>query len=94
MRFAVRVTPRGGRDAIGSWASDSAGQRYLSLRVRVAAEDGKANDAVLDLLKQALGVRRTALRIASGERARMKMIEVSGDPRALAARLTEIGAKG
>jgi uncharacterized protein YggU (UPF0235/DUF167 family) len=61
--------------------------------VRVAAEDGKANDAVLDLLKEALGVRRNALRIASGERARVKMIEVSGDPRALAARLTEIGAK-
>ena len=94
LRFAIRVTPRGGRDAIGAWASDSAGQRYLTLRVRAAAEDGKANDAVLDLLKKALGVRRDDIRIATGARGRVKLIEVTGDPGALAARLNDMGAKG
>jgi uncharacterized protein YggU (UPF0235/DUF167 family) len=93
VRFAVRVTPRGGRDAIGAWAADSAGQPYLPVRVKVAAEDGKANEAVLALLKEALQVRRDALRIASGARGRVKLIEVAGDAAALEARLDEIGKK-
>ena len=91
MRFAVRVTPRGGRDAIGRWEKDSAGEQYLALRVRAPAEDGKANDAVLALLKEALGVKRAALSIASGAHGRRKLIEVAGEPGELTRRLERIG---
>jgi uncharacterized protein YggU (UPF0235/DUF167 family) len=94
VRFAVRVTPLGGKGAIGGWQNDAAGQRFLSLRVRAAAEDGKANEAVLELLKETLGVRRSALRLASGARGRVKLIEVEGDPAALSRMLAGLGADG
>ena len=37
-KIAVRLTPRGGRDAIEGWATDAAGRAYL--KVRVSAPPG------------------------------------------------------
>jgi uncharacterized protein YggU (UPF0235/DUF167 family) len=39
VRFAVRLTPRGGRDAIDGWAQDSAGKKHLKARVSLPPED-------------------------------------------------------
>ena len=78
MRFAVRVTPKGGRDAADGWALDAAGRPYLKVRVSAAAADGAANAAVTAFLAKALGRPKSAVAIASGETARVKMIEVQG----------------
>jgi uncharacterized protein len=91
IRFAVRVTPKGGRDAVEGWQSDSAGRQEVKLRVRAAADDGKANDAVTALIAATLGVPKGAVRIASGATARVKQIEVHGAGEALATRLAGIG---
>jgi uncharacterized protein YggU (UPF0235/DUF167 family) len=93
IRFAVRVTPRGGRDAIEGWQQDASGQRYLKLRVRAAPEDGKANAAVEALLAKALKLPRKRLRISAGGQSRMKMIQVDGPAAELAARLGALGDK-
>jgi uncharacterized protein YggU (UPF0235/DUF167 family) len=90
-RFAVRLTPRGGRDAIEGWSQGADGARLLKARVAVPPEDGKANHALLRLLAKRLGVPQSAVRIASGATARIKMIEVDGDAVAITARLAEIG---
>ena len=74
----MRVTPRGGRDAIEGWAVDAAGRPLLKLRVSAAAADGAANAAVTALVAKALGVPRSAVRIASGETARIKRLEIAG----------------
>jgi uncharacterized protein YggU (UPF0235/DUF167 family) len=78
MRFAVRVTPRGGRDAVEGWVADGAGRPLLKVRVAAAAADGAANAAVVAVLAKALGVPRSAVRIAQGETARVKQIEAEG----------------
>lgn len=78
LRLAVRVTPKGGRDSVEGWALDPGGRAYLKVRVSTAAADGAANAAVLALLAKALKTARSNLRIASGETARMKMIEIVG----------------
>lgn len=78
MRLAVRVTPRGGRDAVEGWMRDDAGRAVLKVRVAVAAADGQANAAVLALLAKALGRPRSALTLVSGQTARLKRIEVAG----------------
>jgi uncharacterized protein (TIGR00251 family) len=91
IRFAVRVTPRGGRDAIEGWTKDSAGNNQLKVRLRVAPEDGKANAALIALLAKALEVPRSSVAISSGEKARQKIIRAEGDPSALTARLKKIG---
>ena len=68
--IAVRVTPRGGRDAI-----DDAPE---GLRVRVTAppEDGKANDAVRRVLARAIGVAPTRLTLIRGATSRDKVFRL------------------
>lgn len=74
----MRVTPRGGRDAIEGWSVDDAGRAHLRLRVAAAAADGAANAAVTALVAKALGVGRSAVRIAAGQTARVKRLEIEG----------------
>lgn len=91
IQFRVRLTPRGGRDAIDGWAQDSAGEPHLKARVRAVPEDGRANAALLALLARELDVSGSALRLASGAAARLKTLVVAGDTTRLAARLDEFG---
>ena len=87
IRFAVRLTPRGGRDAVEGWQTDSAGREYLKARVRAPADAGKANVALVELLAKWLDVPRALIAIRRGEKARLKIITVQGDPKYLTARV-------
>lgn len=49
----------------------------LKVYVRAPALDGKANAAALELLAPFLGVKKGALLIIRGERAREKIIQIS-----------------
>lgn len=84
-RLAVRLTPRGGREAIDGWAVDGDGRPYLKVRVAAPPVEGAANAALVALLAKTLGVSRSSLTIVSGAGARLKLIEVAGcDPLSLA----------
>ena len=86
MRLAVRVTPRGGRDAVDGWALDPGGRPCLKVRVSAAAADGEANAALVAFLAKRLKRPKSAVRIVSGETARLKSLEIEGlDEAALAA---------
>jgi len=78
VRLAVRVTPKGGRDGIDGWALDPGGRAYLKVRVSAVAAEGAANEAVTRVLAKALKTPKSAVRIISGQTARLKMIEVDG----------------
>jgi Uncharacterised ACR, YggU family COG1872 len=54
--LAVRLTPRGGRDAIDGIEQLSDGRRVLKVRVRAAASEGEANAALTKLVARTLGV--------------------------------------
>jgi uncharacterized protein YggU (UPF0235/DUF167 family) len=73
-RLTVRLTPRGGRDAIEGF--DVAG--ILRVRVAAAPVDGAANDALLRMLAKRLRVAPSSLRIATGAQSRTKTVEVQG----------------
>ncbi|MFC0279516.1 DUF167 domain-containing protein [Falsigemmobacter intermedius] len=62
----LRVTPRGGRDAIEETADG------LKVRVSAPPEDGRANDAVRRLLAKAMGVAQTRLTLVRGATSREK----------------------
>lgn len=74
----MRVTPRGGRDAVDGWTADADGRPLLKLRVSAAPSDGAANAAVIELVAKALRIPRSAVRIAAGETARIKRLEIAG----------------
>jgi uncharacterized protein len=84
---ACRLTPRGGRDAIEGVARLSDGTSVLLARVRIAPEDGRANEALRALLAAKLCAPISRVRIAAGAKSRLKQIAVTGDPDALIARL-------
>jgi hypothetical protein len=90
LRLAVRLTPRGGRDAVDGWAEDSAGKRHLKARVSAPPEDGNANKALIALLAKTLGIPKNAIRITAGETSRLKTIQIDGDSAALQAKLSEL----
>jgi uncharacterized protein len=77
LRLRVRVAPRSKADEIVGPRPDGA----LLIRVRAAPEGGRANEAVLALLRKLLGVPRGSVRLAGGGASRDKWIEIDGvDP--------------
>lgn len=68
------------------WAADPAGRPFLKVRVAAAAADGAANASLTALVAKALKRPKSAVRIASGETARLKTLEIEGlEPADLAA---------
>ena len=76
MRFQVHVAPKSRVNSVE--ASRAGGQSRIRVRVTAAPEDGKANDAVVELLAERLGVPRRNVRVAGGATSRVKWIEVEG----------------
>jgi uncharacterized protein len=72
-QIRLRVSP-------GARKTELVGRHGEGWKVRVSAppEDGRANDAVLDLLAERVGLPRRALTIVSGQRSRDKVVEMSG----------------
>jgi uncharacterized protein YggU (UPF0235/DUF167 family) len=94
LEVAVRVTPRGGRDAIEGVRTDAGGTAWLQVRVRAAPEGGRANEAVVKLLAKALGVPPSAVELIAGGSGRNKRLLVRGDPVALRQRAVALRSAG
>ena len=54
--LAVRLTPKGGRDAIDGIETLADGRAVLKARVRAAPSEGEANEALCRLIAKAAGV--------------------------------------
>jgi hypothetical protein len=65
------------------------------VRVAEAPERGRANEAVLRLLAEALALPRTALTLVSGHSAREKIVELTGiGPGLIERRLSSAASEG
>lgn len=78
LRLLVRLTPRGGRDAVEGWAHDVDDRLYLKARVAAPPLDGAANAALEKLIAKALRCSKGAVRIVSGDHAKLKQLEIVG----------------
>ena len=87
LELCVRVTPRGGRDAVDGVEVLSDGRPVLKVRVRAAPADGAANEGVRRLLAGLLGLPASAVSLESGAMARMKTFSIAGVAEPLAATL-------
>lgn len=70
-RLALRVTPGARSEAV------EIAQGKVLVKVRVKPEDGKANQAVLELLARALGIATSRLRMLRGATGREKLVQIS-----------------
>ncbi len=89
----IRLTPRGGRDAIDGVRASSDGKQYLAARVRAVPEKGAANAALEKLVAATLGVAKSAVSVTSGHTSRLKTVHVEGDPDDLAHAVAELTGK-
>jgi uncharacterized protein (TIGR00251 family) len=71
--FAVRVVPRSSRNHI-------VGVEGGALKIKLTAPpvEGAANAALIAFIAEWLGVRRNAVSIVSGDKARNKVVRVNG----------------
>jgi uncharacterized protein (TIGR00251 family) len=71
--LTIRVQPRASRDEIAGVMSGA-----LKVRLRVAALEDRANEALCEYLAELLKTPRAAVRILSGHHSRSKRVEVRG----------------
>ena len=90
----VRLTPKGGRDAIDGIERLADGRPVLKARVRAAPSEGEANAALIRLMADALDVPPRGVAVVAGATARIKRIKVAGNGTALAAALEAIASSG
>jgi uncharacterized protein (TIGR00251 family) len=88
--LAVRVTPKGGRDAIDGIAELADGTCVLKVRVRAAASAGEANAALVRLMAASLKVAARDVSLAAGGRGRVKRLQIGGAGAELGAALERI----
>ena len=82
VRFAVRLTPRAAADRV-----EGVIDGVLRVRVGAPAVEGAANNALLRLLSDELGVARRDVRIVAGASSRQKLVVVDHvDAEAIVAR--------
>jgi uncharacterized protein len=88
--LTIRLTPKGGRDAIDGVDVLADGRPVLKIRVRAAASGGEANAALARLIAKAMDVPPRDVILAAGATDRIKRLVISGDRPELVAALENI----
>jgi uncharacterized protein len=83
VRVAIHLQPRGRVDRVIAVAAAAGGGQVLKASVREPAENGRANEALLQLLARTWQLPRSDLAIVAGATSRHKIVHISGDPRQL-----------
>lgn len=71
--LTIHVQPRARRTEVVGWQGDA-----IKVRLAAVPANGKANDALLAYMAEALSVPRHAVRLLSGATGRRKRVEVRG----------------
>ena len=71
--LSVRVQPRASKDELAGEMNGA-----LKVRLQSPAVENRANDALIEFLAQLLKTPKSAVRILSGDRSRIKRIEIRG----------------
>lgn len=73
VRIALKVIPRSRVESC-----DGVRNGRLWLKLAAPAVDGKANAALVSFLARTLGVKKTQVLLESGEKSRLKLVEIEG----------------
>ena len=88
LRIAIRLSPRARSDRLLGLAAAAEGGRVVKASVAAPARDGRANEALLQLLARAWRLPRSYLSIVAGAASKNKSVRVAGDPDQLIVKLS------
>lgn len=88
-RLMVRVQPKSSADRVEGVGRDEAGRPFVKVRVRALPADGAANAAVEAVLARELGLPKSAVKVVTGAKTRLKGLEIEG-PEQLTARISSL----
>lgn len=72
-----RITPNAKQDEVLGWETDADGREVLRLKIKAPPVDGKANKHLVSLLSKLLGVPKSQIEIARGEKSRIKTLSLA-----------------
>jgi len=72
-RLPVKVVPSSSRDCVAGWQGDT-----VRIKVQAPPEKGRANESVARKLAAWLGLPRSAVTLASGEKSADKVFVIQG----------------
>jgi uncharacterized protein len=90
--LAVRLTPKGGRNAVDGIEHLADGRAVVKVRVAAPPSEGEANDALIRLIAKAVGIAPRDVTLAAGATARVKRLVLAGDGPTLIAALEKMTA--
>jgi uncharacterized protein (TIGR00251 family) len=73
VRLKVKVVPGSSRDGIVGWLGDA-----LKIKVTAPPEKGRANEAVVKMLAERLGLTTDAVAVVSGHSSASKVVAING----------------
>ncbi|MDD3370430.1 MAG: DUF167 domain-containing protein [Alphaproteobacteria bacterium] len=83
VRLTVRAKPGLSRARAIKAVDIGDGKRAVEVSVSADAREGKANKALVERLAEECGVSKKQVSIVSGETARFKIVDISGEPQHL-----------
>jgi uncharacterized protein YggU (UPF0235/DUF167 family) len=91
--LTVRLTPKGGRDALEGVETLADGGVVLKVRVRAAPMEGEANAALVKLVAKALGIPPRKVTLTAGATSRIKRLKIDGSTDALVGALEKVSSR-
>jgi uncharacterized protein len=83
VRVAIRLWPRAKTNRLLSVMTMPEGRHAIKASVTASPQDGRANEALLQLLSQAWRLPRASLAVIAGGATRNKTVSITGDPHQL-----------
>ena len=90
LRLAVRLTPRAAHNRVDGVVIGADGRAVLQIRLTAPPVEGAANQALIAFLAKALAMRQSDVTIRSGQKGRLKIVDLAGDATTLATRLAAL----
>lgn len=85
VRVTIRVGPGASRTRVGGVHGEA-----LVVKVAARAVEGKATEAALSAVAEALGLRRRDITLVGGATSREKVIDIEGDVTQVTAKIAEL----
>ena len=89
VRVAIRLSPRAKTDRLLAVVAVAEGRHAIRGLVTAPPQDGRANEALLQLLSRAWRLPRASLAVIAGAATRNKIVSTAGDSRQLFTKLSD-----